>query len=198
MSYKHNDDDILVCSDLPGIRGTSLNVSYGSGRGINLALWQADSFREPYIKMANEVKPQFEFTRNKGEPTRRHYKSIFKFGLTRYHHSITPYSLAKYILDLAKKKDNELRFFYPFLEKPPRWWSDICSDEPTSFYTEEELKLIRKTHSDIINTARREKQIKDKKTYNLLKSPGKSKPIPEEFKKWLKENEPEDFDLPFL
>jgi len=198
MSYRCDDDDIFICSDLPGIRGTSLTVSYGSRREINLALWQAESLREPYIKMANEVKPQFEFTSNKGEPTRRHYKSIFKYGLTRYHHSITPYSLAKYVLDLAKKKDEDLRFFFPYFKKPPKWWWEICSENPTSFYTEKELKFIEKVYRDIITTGKREKLIKDKKTFNLLKSPGKSKPIPERFKKWLEDNKPEDFDLPFL
>lgn len=198
MSYKHKDNDIIVCSDLPGIGNKSLNVNSGFGRELNIALWQADSYREPYIVMANEVKPHFEFTSNKGEPTRRHYKSIFKYGLTKYHHSITPYSLAKYILDLAKKKENDLKFFYPYLKNTPKWWWELSSEEPTSFYTEQELSLITKTYNDIIKTQKRERLIKDKKTYNLLKSPGKSKPVPNKFKKWLKENEPEDLDLPFL
>jgi len=199
VSYETGDRNIVLCSNLPKINPLNMSISTEQeGLELDLTLWHAERVRHRYVVMADVAKPAFEFRSNKGEPTRRHYKVLFQRGPTRVHHSISPYGLAKYILDLARKKDYDLAHFYKYIRKTPKWWFDYSDTPLRDFYSEKELAEINEVKLKIDRTSCREKSVKDPYAYKLLKPKGKFTPYPEEFQEWLQENEPEDLDSIFI
>lgn len=199
LAYQTGDRDITVARNLPVPNPPNMNVQRrDTSLELNITLWEAERVRNRYVVLADQARPQYEFRSNKGEPTRRHYKILFERGPCRVHHSITPYGLAKYVYDLACKKDPDLEYFYEYVKKPPRWWYDYTDYHIQDFYTQQELDKIYNMKKTLRNTRRRRKCLKDTKTYDLLKSKKYNREPPKEVQDWIKENEPEDFDLPFL
>jgi len=153
--------------------------------------------RAKYIWTIHEKYPEYNFIKHYGMSTTLHYCLLVKYGpsLEHYDHVISdlPNRLLKLLVRTSKFEDldvNRLRACKPlikFFNKGTKWWHKRHLTTPKKLLNEKQLALLNGAISKIefniaLNTKRG-------CVARYIKRPI-NQPIPEEFQKWLIENQP--------
>lgn len=192
--YKHQPDEIIISRDVPSISAGQeflpMRCVIKSSLERNLANYQAQALREPYIIKAHQSYPQYEFISNRGEAKYKHYLAILKHGISRHHHSISKQSFYVLYRDLSLKENPILAEFYPYYKKTPKWWFDFYDQPIKDMYKGVVKDRIERTAEHLLEQKKLAKRLKDpiaaKYLSPLLKEP------PQEFIQWVEDNAPSE------
>lgn len=189
--YKHKPNKIIMSHDVPSPHTKHLPIDRQKKSSIelNIANYQAQILREPYIIKADQICPHFEFQKNRGKPDYKHYLLILKYGLTRFHHSISEVTFNKAYRELVSRKHKLLFDFYPYYKNPPSWWDEYfdtpfrkCLGNKVKNEIEDAYKYVRDYR--LLKMAYGEKMAK------FLAPP--VKPVSPNFVKWVEDNKPKE------
>ena len=162
-----------------------------------LANKYGNACRAEYISILVKKYPEYNFNDHFGMSTRDHYARIVKNSPTVEHYDHIIYDLPKRLLKILVKESSQKEVnlkrlldckpLIKFFNRTPRWWQIRYLTTPKKLLTKEDLILLNKAITKIeFNIAFNKRRGHAAKA---LKKP-LSQPIPEEFQKWLIENQP--------
>ena len=190
--FKYPNSEIIIGHDLPSLgKNTSFPLTTTNKSSIerNLANYQAQTLREPYIIKAHQVAPQYEFKQNRGLAKYSHYFQILKHGISRYHHSISKQTFYNLYRDISLRSSQSYEKFYQFYEKTPYWWIRDYNQDFKDMFPE---RLKRRIEHKINYYNDLDKNINSYGSYvggllSLLPND-----IPTDFEQWVINNTPKE------
>lgn len=171
-------------------------ISYSRHNSVVAKIY-GNACRAQYIKTIHKKYPEYKFTTHYGMSTTTHYSLLVKHGpsVEHYDHVVSdlPNRLLRVIVNTSKFKEvdvDKLRACKPlikFFNKGTKWWYKRHLTTPRKLLNAEQLVLLNGAISKIeFNIAFNTKR---GRVARYIKRPI-NQPIPEEFQKWLIENQP--------
>lgn len=194
--YNHSPSEICISRDVPSVSSGQSFLPITKVTSLmetNLANYQAQILREPYIIKAHQSFPQYEFNKNRGEAKYTHYLSILRYGLSRHHHPLPSQVFYNLFRDLSLKGNPILTEFYPYYLKSPKWWIDHYGTPLKDMFNSKMQNRIEDTSNYLLKQKKLANKLDNSEMARYL-SPLFKEP-PKEFIEWVEKNKPEENNL---